>query len=149
MLKLDDQLKLKGQSTEVANKAIIVFHQGQQHSRPWTDFIKGIVPAHTAIFDWNVCRHGCSGGRNDFESFSTSVKDADIFVHSIVTKYHIPIENIIVVGHSRGASIVATWVHDYAPRIRSMVLMKACGTPKRIADDARAGAGVGSICTTS
>ncbi len=32
------------------------------------------------------------------------------------------VEQMVVVGHSVGAAVVATWVHDYAPRIRGMVL---------------------------
>ena len=53
------------------------------------------------------------------------VKDIDDFIRFISTQYDLPVENMIVLGHSVAAVLVSAWVHDYAPPIRGMVL----GTP--------------------
>src|SRR5262249_24795801 len=44
------------------------------------------------------------------------------FVRHIVRQYAIPMENMIVLGHSVGAVTAAAWVHDYAPPIRGLIL---------------------------
>src|SRR5262245_11486462 len=46
----------------------------------------------------------------------------DIFVRHVSEAHRIPVENIVALGYSVGAVIVAAWVHDYAPPIRGMIL---------------------------
>lgn len=50
------------------------------------------------------------------------IKDADDFVRFISSTEGIPIADMVVVAHSVGAVLAATWVHDYAPPIRGLVL---------------------------
>src|SRR5439155_14854300 len=40
----------------------------------------------------------------------------------ISKEYGVPLENIIVLAHSVGAVVASTWVHDYAPPIRALIL---------------------------
>src|SRR6185436_3839404 len=51
--------------------------------------------------------------------------DIDAFVRHISETHQIPVENMIVLAHSVGAVTAATWVHDFAPPIRGLIL----GTP--------------------
>src|SRR5437667_290428 len=44
------------------------------------------------------------------------------FVDHIAAEYGIAIENMALVAQSVGAVLAAAWVHDYAPKIRCMVL---------------------------
>ena len=37
-------------------------------------------------------------------------------------EYDIPVGNMVLVANSIGAVTASAWVHDYAPRIRAMVL---------------------------
>ncbi|MDQ9929248.1 alpha/beta hydrolase, partial [Acinetobacter baumannii] len=55
-------------------------------------------------------------------SFSACVKDIQYFVQHIQQNYAIDPENIAVVAQSVGAVLAATWVHDYAPKIRALCL---------------------------
>ena len=56
------------------------------------------------------------------ESFGRMVQDADEFVRHLSTQFDVPIENMAVVAQSVGAVLAATWVHDYAPPIRALVI---------------------------
>ena len=50
------------------------------------------------------------------------VSDLDAFIRFVSGQYDVPIENMIVLGHSVAAVLVSAWVHDYAPPIRAMIL---------------------------
>jgi hypothetical protein len=50
------------------------------------------------------------------------VRDVQTFVDHLASAYGIAVEDVAVVAQSVGAVAVATWVHDYAPRLRAMVL---------------------------
>jgi esterase/lipase len=52
----------------------------------------------------------------------TSVRDVQTFVDHLGARHGFAAENIGIVAQSVGAVLVATWVHDYAPPIRAMVL---------------------------
>ena len=75
------------------------------------------------FFAWDARGHGRSpGARGDSPSFGTSVRDVQTFVDHIGAVHGIAVEDIGIVAQSVGAVVVATWVHDYAPPIRAMVL---------------------------
>jgi alpha-beta hydrolase superfamily lysophospholipase len=50
------------------------------------------------------------------------VKDLDSFVREVVVPRGIRVENVAIVEQSVGSVLAATWVHDYAPKIRCMIL---------------------------
>ena len=43
-------------------------------------------------------------------------------MRQVTVEHQRAVEDVTVLGHGVGAVIVATWVHDYAPRVRAMVL---------------------------
>lgn len=106
------------------DKALIFFHRGHEHSGRFCDVVEALALDDVAIFAWDARGHGRSPGRRGHaDSFQTLVRDADAFIWAISRECSIPIENMVVLGHSIGAVIAATWVHDYAPPIRGLALV--------------------------
>ncbi len=87
------------------------------------DVIEKLDLPDIAYFAWDARGHGHSpGDRGYAKNFSCLVKDVDTFVRHISTSENIPYKNIIVLAHSVGSVLVSTWVHDFAPQIRGLVL---------------------------
>ena len=106
-----------------ANKAIVLVHRGHEHSGRFQDLVDRLALDDIAVFAWDSRGLGRSPGvRSDAESFSCLVRDLDAFVRFVSREHSVSIENIAVVAHSVGAVVAATWVHDYAPPIRALVL---------------------------
>jgi alpha-beta hydrolase superfamily lysophospholipase len=105
-------------------KALVLFHRGHEHSGRWQDVIDALALDDVAVFAWDARGHGRSSGeRGAAESVATLVKDAESFVNHIANTYGIAQENMVVVGHSVGGVIASAWIHDYAPRVRGLVLV--------------------------
>jgi alpha-beta hydrolase superfamily lysophospholipase len=106
-----------------ADRAIVLFHRGHEHSGRVQHIVDELGLDEFAVFAWDARGHGRSpGARGDSPSFGTSMKDVDTFVRHIAGTYGIPTENIAVIAQSVGAVLVSAWAHDYAPKIRCMVL---------------------------
>ncbi len=106
-----------------SNKAIILFHRGHEHSGRWQDFIDRVSLDDCWFFAWDARGHGRSpGDRGYAESFGQYVKDVDEFVRHVTGQQGIELENVAVVAQSVGAVIASTWVHDFAPPIRALVI---------------------------
>ena len=105
------------------DRAIVLLHRGHEHSGRWQDTVDALNLPEMPVFAWDARGHGLSPGRRGpGPSFQTLVRDADAFVRHVSQAHGIPMENIVVLGHSVGAVIAATWVHDYAPPIRALIL---------------------------
>jgi len=106
-----------------ARGAIVLFHRGHEHSARMAHLVDELVLPDFAFFAWDARGHGRSpGARGDSPSFGTSVRDVQTFVDHIGAEHGIAPEDIAIVAQSVGAVLVATWVHDYAPQVRAMVL---------------------------
>lgn len=104
-------------------KAIVLLHRGHEHSARMAHLVDELNLPDFAFFAWDARGHGHSPGvRGDSPSFAASVRDVDDFVAFIQREHGVTIEDIAVVAQSVGAVLAATWAHDYAPRIRCMVL---------------------------
>ena len=105
------------------DKALVLFHRGHEHSGRFDELVETLGLDDVAVFAWDARGHGRSpGDRGYAESFATFVRDADEFVKHVAREHDTPVDNMVVLGHSVGAVIVAAWVHDYAPPVRAMVL---------------------------
>lgn len=108
------------------DRAVVYCHRGHEYGGRWQDTIEHLGLEGFAHFAWDARGHGDSEGEQGHApSVAAVVRDLDGFVRHVSSSRNIPMENIVVVGHSVGAVVVAAWVHDYAPLIRGMVL----GTP--------------------
>lgn len=110
-------------ATGEPRKAVLLFHRGHEHSGRIAHLVDELDLDEVDFFAWDARGHGQSpGARGDSPSFATSARDVQTFCDHLAATHGIDEENIAVVAQSVGAVIVATWVHDYAPRIRSLVL---------------------------
>jgi alpha-beta hydrolase superfamily lysophospholipase/SAM-dependent methyltransferase len=108
---------------ERARGAVILFHRGHEHSGRLQHLVDELDLSDFAVFAWDARGHGRSTlCANPNPSLTTFVQDVDTFIRSVSEEHGIAIEDIAVLGQSVGSVLLATWVHDYAPRIRCMVL---------------------------
>ncbi len=103
--------------------AVILFHRGHEHSGRLAHLADELNMPEYALFAWDARGHGRSPGERGYSpGLSESVRDVQTFVDHIAANYAIKPEDMAVVAQSVGAVLVSTWVHDYAPKIRCMVL---------------------------
>jgi len=124
-------------------KAVLLFHRGHEHSGRIAHLVDELDLPGFDFFAWDARGHGQSpGARGDSPSFATSVRDVQTFCDHLNSAHQIDEENIAVIAQSVGAVIVSTWVHDYAPRIRSLVLASPAFKVKLYVPFARSGLGL-------
>ena len=107
-----------------ATRAVLLFHRGHEHSGRWQQTVEALaLDDHTAVFAWDARGHGRSPGeRGAAENVMALVKDADAFAAHLVRQHGIAMENTVVMAHSVGAVIATAWIHDFAPRVRGLIL---------------------------
>ena len=104
-------------------KAIVLFHRGHEHGGRMAHLADEFNLPDYEFFAWDARGLGQSeGARGAAPGFGALVKDVDAFVRHLGAAHGIAPENMVVVAQSFGAATVATWVHDYAPRLRGLVL---------------------------
>ena len=105
------------------DRAVILFHRGHEHSGRLLNLVEQLGLHDFAVFAWDARGNGQSPGPRDWaEDFSAYVRDADSFVRYLSIEYQISVRNMAVIANSVGGVIASAWVHDYAPRIRALVL---------------------------
>jgi alpha-beta hydrolase superfamily lysophospholipase len=106
-----------------ATKALVLFHRGHEHSGRWQETVSALELEDTAVFAWDQRGHGRSPGqRGAAPDLATVIHDADEWVRHILTAHGIAEQDTIVLAHSLGAVVATAWVHDYAPRLRGLIL---------------------------
>ena len=107
---------------EDSNKALIFLHRGHEHTGRIGQQVEEFGLTDFWAFSWDIRGHGhTEGPRGYTDSFYDHVRDLDAFVRMISREYAIPVENIALVANSIGAVTATAWVHDYAPRILSLI----------------------------
>ncbi len=123
--------------------AVVLFHRGHEHSGRVAHLPDELDLPDFAFFAWDARGHGHSPGERGFSpSLGTSVRDVQTFIDHIATKHGIAIEDMAVIAQSVGAVLAATWAHDYAPRIRALVLASPAFKVKLYVPFARGGLGL-------
>lgn len=106
-----------------SRQAVVLFHRGHEHGGRMAHLVDELELPHCDFFAWDARGHGLSpGARGDSPSFATSVRDVQTFIEHIGSAHGIAEEDLAVVAQSVGAVIVSTWAHDYAPKVRCLVL---------------------------
>ena len=106
-----------------ARGAIVMFHRGHEHSGRIAHLADEHDLPEFDVFAWDSRGHGRSPGpRGDSPSFGASVRDVQCFIDHIRDTYGIAHQDMAVLAQSVGAVMVSTWAHDYAPKIRCLVL---------------------------
>ncbi|MFZ6734506.1 bifunctional alpha/beta hydrolase/class I SAM-dependent methyltransferase [Undibacterium sp. Ji42W] len=107
-------------------KALIFLHRGHEHSGRIGPLVEQFGFTQDWAFAWDARGHGNSPGeRGDAPDFQTMVRDFDSFINHIHQTYGIAKEDMLIVANSVGAVIAATWLHDYAPRVRGVIMAAA------------------------
>jgi alpha-beta hydrolase superfamily lysophospholipase len=103
--------------------AVVMFHRGTNTpaawptwSTSWTCRISTSSPGTPAA---TATRPAPAGTQ---PSFGTSVRDVQTFIDHIRDHHGIAHADMAVLAQSVGAVLVSTWAHDYAPRVRCLVL---------------------------
>src|SRR5436305_1364531 len=90
-----------------AQRALLLFHRGHEHSGRWQATAEALGVPGMAIFAWDARGHGHSPGeRGSAENLGFVVRDVDAFVRHIYGRYGIPMEQMVVLAHSVGAVTV-------------------------------------------
>ncbi|MEW6129901.1 MAG: bifunctional alpha/beta hydrolase/class I SAM-dependent methyltransferase [Acidobacteriota bacterium] len=111
-------------SRQPTPKSLILFHRGHEHSGRLEDVVRDLRLGDVDVFAWDARGHGHSfGARGYAPSFGRFAKDMDDFVQHISQTYGKRLEDMIVLGHSVSAVMVAAWIHDYAPPVRAMIMV--------------------------
>jgi len=121
----DDDLSLhyKAWNIEGATRALVLLHRGHEHADRWDTVIPGLTMPNTAIYAWEARGHGQSPGkRGHGPGFMQYVRDLDTFFRHLQKAHGLTPERTVVIAHSVGGVVAATWVHDFAPRIAGFVL---------------------------
>ncbi|EJO94584.1 alpha/beta hydrolase fold protein [Ectopseudomonas mendocina DLHK] len=106
-----------------SRQAVVLFHRGHEHGGRMAHLVDELELPHCDFFAWDARGHGLSpGARGDSPSFASSVRDVQTFIEHIGSAHGIAEEDLAVVAQSVGAVIVSTWAHDYAPKVRCLVL---------------------------
>ncbi len=111
-------------ATTPAKGTIVLFHRGHEHSGRMAHLVDELDLPGYEFFAWDARGHGQSPGERGFSpSFGTSVRDIQTFItRHLAARHGVAMENTFVIAQSVGAVLAATWVHDYAPRLRGMAL---------------------------
>lgn len=126
-----------------SRKVIVLFHRGHEHSGRLQHIVDELMMPDTHFYAWDARGHGQSPGARGYSpSLARSVQDVDEFVRFAAQDAQVKPEDIVVIAQSVGAVLVATWVHDYAPKIRGMVLASPAFRVKLYVPFARTGLGL-------
>lgn len=106
-----------------AKGVIVLFHRGHEHSGRVAHLVDELGLQDYAFYAWDARGHGRSPGERGFSpGIGRSVRDMDEFVRYAAGREGLQLQDVAVIAQSVGAVLAATWVHDYAPAIRSLTL---------------------------
>ncbi|MDR6674164.1 alpha-beta hydrolase superfamily lysophospholipase/SAM-dependent methyltransferase [Xanthomonas translucens] len=121
-------------------RAVVLLHRGHEHSGRVLHLADELGLDDCAMFAWDARGNGRSPGvRGDAPGFPALVRDLDSFIAYIGATYGIAVQDIVVIAQSVGAVIASTWVHDYAPPLRALVLASPAFNVKLYVPFARPG----------
>lgn len=106
-----------------SSRSILLFHRGHEHGRRLQHLVDELNLPDVSFYAWDARGHGLSeGARGYAPNFGALVRDAQVFFEHLQHEHGVQPEQTQVVAQSVGAVIAAAWIHDYAPRLRGMVL---------------------------
>lgn len=126
--------------SDPARGAILLFHRGHEHGGRMAHLVDELDMPDFAFYAWDARGHGRSPGERGFSpSFGTSVRDVQSFVDFLAATDGVAVSDMAIIAQSVGAVLISTWVHDYAPKIRAMVLASPAFSVKLYVPFARPG----------
>ena len=105
-------------------QAVLLIHRGHEHGGRFEDVVPELELGGATVYAWDMRGHGLSAGEaGKLGHFAELVRDLEAFARHVEAEHGHALADQSVVAHSVGAVLAAAWVHDYAPPIRSMVLV--------------------------
>lgn len=106
-----------------SDKHVMLFHRGHEHGGRQQHIVDELNAPDTNFYAWDARGHGLNDGPRGYAPhFGALVQDAQAFFEHLQREHSASPEQVAVIAQSVGAVIAATWVHDYAPRLRALVL---------------------------
>jgi alpha-beta hydrolase superfamily lysophospholipase len=106
-----------------ARGAVLLFHRGHEHGARMAHLVDELDLPEFEFYAWDARGHGRSPGERGYSpSFATSVRDVQTFVDHLAAQHGASAERMAVIAQSVGAVLIATWAHDYAPKVRALIL---------------------------
>ncbi|MES2743365.1 MAG: bifunctional alpha/beta hydrolase/class I SAM-dependent methyltransferase [Pseudomonadota bacterium] len=107
-------------------RALVFLHRGHEHSGRIAPLVEQFGFTQDWAFACDARGHGHSPGeRGAAPGFHSLVEDFNAFIEHIERRHGIAPEHMVIVANSVGAVIAATWLHDYAPRVRGVIMAAA------------------------
>ncbi|GKX60569.1 bifunctional alpha/beta hydrolase/class I SAM-dependent methyltransferase [Leminorella grimontii] len=126
-----------------SDRVVVLFHRGHEHSGRLQHIVDELEMGDVPMYAWDARGHGKSPGpRGHSPSLGRSVQDVDEFIRYVVQDSGVPMENVVVIAQSVGAVLAATWAHDFAPKIRALILASPAFKVKLYVPFARPGLGL-------
>ncbi|SES79894.1 bifunctional alpha/beta hydrolase/class I SAM-dependent methyltransferase [Thorsellia anophelis] len=123
-----------------AKGAILLFHRGHEHAGRMAHLVDELNLPDFDFFAWDARGHGLSPGERGYSpSIGTSVRDIQSFMLHITQQYQHQENDMFLIAQSVGAVLASTYVHDYAPKIRGMILASPAFKVKLYVPFARTG----------
>ncbi len=117
-----------------------MFHRGHEHGARIAHLVDELDLPEFDFFAWDARGHGRSPGQRGYSpSFATSIRDVQTFIDHIGSVHGVAERDIHVIAQSVGAVLIATWAHDYAPKVRGLTLASPAFKVKLYVPFARAG----------
>ena len=127
-------------TVDLRRGAIVLFHRGHEHGARMAHLVDELNLPNFDFFAWDARGHGRSPGVRGYSpSFTSSVRDVQTFIDHIGHAHGVPERDVYVVAQSVGAVLIATWAHDYAPKVRGLTLASPAFKVKLYVPFARAG----------
>jgi alpha-beta hydrolase superfamily lysophospholipase len=123
--------------------AVLLFHRGHEHGGRLTHLVDELDLPDFEFYAWDARGHGRSPGERGYSpSFGTSVRDVQTFVDHLRATHGVEVERTAVIAQSVGAVLISTWAHDYAPKVRALVLASPAFEVRLYVPFARPGLGL-------
>ena len=119
---------------------VVMFHRGHEHSGRLAHLVDELSLPEFDFFAWDARGHGRSPGERGYSpSIAASVRDVQCFVEHIRDTFDIAEQDMAILAQSVGAVLISTWAHDYAPKVRCLVLASPAFKVKLYVPFARTG----------
>lgn len=103
--------------------AVLLFHRGHEHGGRQAHLVDELDLPDFDFYAWDARGHGLSPGPRGYSpGFSHTVRDVQTFVAHIKKTWGVDETDMAILAQSVGAVVISTWAHDYAPRVRCLVL---------------------------
>ena len=102
---------------------IVLLHRGHEHLGRMETMAHYFSHRGYTVYAWDARGNGRSEGERDSaESFSVFAQDLQCFIQRIQEETGQSTKEMVIIASSMGAVIATSWVHDYAPKIRGLII---------------------------